>query len=160
MAYDPYPNPACQRLGVEYVDIPSLLAASDVVSLHCPLTPNNYHLINADTLAHLKPGAMLINTSRGALLDTPAVITAIKSGRVGYLGIDVYEQEEALFFEDLSNTVIQDDTFQLLQSFHNVVITAHQAFFTHEALREIAASVAASVNAFANGARTADFLVA
>jgi D-lactate dehydrogenase len=151
LAHDPYPNPACQGLGVEYVDLPSLLAASDVVSLHCPLTPNNYHLINADTLAHLKPGAMLINTSRGALLDTPAVITAIKSGRIGYLGIDVYEQEEALFFEDLSNTVIQDDTFQLLQSFPNVVITAHQAFFTRNALTNIAETTLTNITDFAQG---------
>jgi D-lactate dehydrogenase len=151
LAYDPYPNPACQGLGVEYVDLPSLLAASDVVSLHCPLTPKNYHLINTDTLAYLKPGAMVINTSRGALLDTPAVITAIKSGRIGYLGIDVYEQEEALFFEDLSNTVIQDDTFQLLQSFPNVVITAHQAFFTRNALTNIAETTLTNITDFAQG---------
>jgi D-lactate dehydrogenase len=151
LAYDPYPNPACQGLGVEYVDLPRLLAASDIVSLHCPLTPKNYHLINTDTLAYLKPGAMVINTSRGALLDTPAVITAIKSGRIGYLGIDVYEQEEALFFEDLSNTVIQDDTFQLLQSFPNVVITAHQAFFTRNALTNIAETTLTNITDFAQG---------
>ncbi|MEO1404745.1 MAG: NAD(P)-dependent oxidoreductase, partial [Cyanobacteria bacterium J06635_1] len=105
---------------------------------HCPLMPATKHMINPDSLQHLKPGAMLINTSRGGLINTRAVIEAIKSGRVGYLGIDVYEGEEALFFEDLSDTVIQDDTFQLLQSFPNVVITAHQAFFTKEALGNIA----------------------
>jgi D-lactate dehydrogenase len=148
---DPYSNPACESLGAKYVDLRSLLAASDIVSLHCPLTPANHHLINPDTLAHLKPGAILINTSRGALLDTPAVITAIKSGQVGYLGIDVYEQEEALFFEDLSSTVIQDDTFQLLQSFPNVVITAHQAFFTRNALTNIAETTLTNITDFANG---------
>jgi D-lactate dehydrogenase len=151
LAYDPYPNPICQNLGVEYVDLPSLLTASDIVSLHCPLTPQNYHLINADSLGHLKPGAMLINTSRGALIDTPAAIAAIKSGRLGYLGIDVYEQEETLFFEDLSNTVIQDDTFQLLQSFPNVLITAHQAFFTRNALQNIAQTTLSNISDFAQG---------
>jgi D-lactate dehydrogenase len=151
LAYDPYPNPICQNLGVEYVDLPSLLTASDIVSLHCPLTPQNYHLINADSLGYLKPGAMLINTSRGALIDTSAAITAIKSGRLGYLGIDVYEQEETLFFEDLSNTVIQDDTFQLLQSFSNVLITAHQAFFTRNALQNIAQTTLSNISDFAQG---------
>jgi D-lactate dehydrogenase len=151
LAYDPYPNPICQNLGVEYVDLPTLLAASNIVSLHCPLTPENYHLIDADSLVHLKPGAMLINTSRGALIDTPAAIAAIKSGQLGYLGIDVYEQEETLFFEDLSNTVIQDDTFQLLQSFPNVLITAHQAFFTRNALQNIAQTTLSNISDFAQG---------
>jgi D-lactate dehydrogenase len=151
LAYDPYPNAVCQDLGVAYVDLPTLLSASDIVSLHCPLTPANHHLINSNSLQHLKTGAMLINTSRGALLDTAAVIQGIKTGKVGYLGIDVYEQEEALFFEDLSNTVIQDDTFQLLQSFPNVLITAHQAFFTRDALKNIAETTLANITAFAAG---------
>jgi D-lactate dehydrogenase len=151
LAYDPYPNEVCQQLGVVYVDLPALLAASDIVSLHCPLTPANYHLINAESLKQMKPGVMLINTSRGALLDTAAVIEGIKDRTVGYLGIDVYEQEEALFFEDLSNTVIQDDTFQLLQSFPNVLITAHQAFFTRDALKNIAETTLANITAFAEG---------
>ncbi|MEA5466598.1 2-hydroxyacid dehydrogenase [Leptothoe sp. PORK10 BA2] len=138
LAYDVQPNPACVELGVDYVELPQLLSRADIISLHCPLLPATHHLINAQSLQHLKPGAMLINTSRGGLIDTPAVIEAIKSGRVGYLGIDVYEQEGGLFFEDLSDTVIQDDTFQLLQSFPNVVITAHQGFFTQEALHNIA----------------------
>lgn len=138
LAYDVRPNPACVQLGVDYVELPQLLSRADIISLHCPLLPTTHHLINPQSLQYLKPGAMLINTSRGGLIDTTAVIEAIKSGRVGYFGIDVYEREGALFFEDLSDTVIQDDTFQLLQSFPNVVITAHQAFFTREALHNIA----------------------
>ena len=138
LAYDVRPNPTCVQLGVDYVELPILLSRADIISLHCPLLPTTHHLINAQSLQYLKPGAMLINTSRGGLIDTRAVIEAIKSGQVGYFGIDVYEREGELFFEDLSDTVIQDDTFQLLQSFPNVVITAHQAFFTQEALHNIA----------------------
>lgn len=150
LAYDVYQNPACLELGVEYRELPDLLAASDIVSLHCPLTPETHHLINPDSLQYLKPGAMLINTSRGALINTRAVIDGIKSGKVGYLGIDVYEQEEELFFEDLSDVVIQDEAFQLLQSFSNVVITAHQAFFTRNALGKIAEVTLANITDFAS----------
>ncbi|NET53745.1 MAG: 2-hydroxyacid dehydrogenase, partial [Merismopedia sp. SIO2A8] len=146
LAYDVVENPDCVALGATYLSLPELLSQSDIVSLHCPLIPSTYHLINADSLSHLKRGAMLINTSRGGLIDTPAVIKAIKSGVVGYLGIDVYEEEADLFFEDLSDTVIQDDTFQLLQSFPNVVITAHQAFFTHNALEAIAQVTLANID--------------
>jgi D-lactate dehydrogenase len=151
LAYDPYPNAECLKMGVQYVELPALLSASDIVSLHCPLTPENHHLINADSLAHLNPGAMLINTSRGGLIDTNAVIKSIKTGQIGYLGIDVYEEEEALFFQDLSDTIIQDDTFQLLQSFPNVVITAHQAFFTRNALQSIAETTLSNITDFAQG---------
>ncbi|MEO1637577.1 MAG: NAD(P)-dependent oxidoreductase, partial [Cyanobacteria bacterium J06631_9] len=108
------------------------------VSLHCPLLPDTYHLIDSESIGQLKPGAMLINTSRGGLVDTKAAIAGLKSGQIGHLGIDVYEDEGSLFFQDLSDTIIQDETFQLLQSFPNVVITAHQAFFTKEALTNIA----------------------
>ena len=146
LAYDIQPNPTCVDIGVNYVDLPMLLTRSDIISLHCPLLPSTHHLINRESLQHLKPGAMLINTSRGGLVDTLAVIEAIKSGRVGYFGIDVYEREDDLFFEDLSDTVIQDDTFQLLQSFSNVVITAHQAFFTKEALRNIAETTLSNIS--------------
>ena len=145
LAYDVAENPACVDLGVTYVDLPTLLGQSDIVSLHCPLLPSTYHLINAETLTHMKRGAMLINTSRGGLIHTRNVIDAIKSGVVGYLGIDVYEEEADLFFEDLSDTVIQDDTFQLLQSFPNVVITAHQAFFTRNALDAIAQTTLSNI---------------
>lgn len=151
LAYDVQPNPACVALGVQYVELTDLLAQSDVVSLHCPLLPATYHLINGDSLQHLKPGAMLINTSRGGLVDTQAVIDALKSGQVGYFGTDVYEEEESLFFEDLSDTVIQDDTFQLLQSFTNVVVTAHQAFFTREALTNIAETTLSNLDAVEAG---------
>jgi D-lactate dehydrogenase len=151
LAYDPYPNAECLKIGAQYVELSTLLSASDIVSLHCPLTPENHHLINAKSLGHLKPGAMLINTSRGGLMDTNAVIKSIKTGQIGYLGIDVYEQEEALFFQDLSDTIIQDDTFQLLQSFPNVVITAHQAFFTRNALQSIAETTLANITNFTQG---------
>ncbi len=151
LAYDLYPNDECQSLGMEYVEFHDLLAASDIISLHCPLDKGTYHLISLQSLAHLKPGAMLINTSRGALIDTVAAIEGIKSGQIGYLGIDVYEEEANLFFEDLSDTVIQDDAFQLLQSFSNVVITPHQAFFTRDALEAIASTTIANLNDFKAG---------
>lgn len=151
LAYDVYESSECLNLGVKYLPLPELLASSDIVSLHCPLLPETYHLINEESLGHLKHGAMLINTSRGGLIDTPAVIRGVKSGRIGYLGLDVYEEEGSLFFEDLSDTVIQDDTFQLLQSFPNVVITAHQAFFTRNALEAIAQTTLANISDFAAG---------
>lgn len=151
LAYDVKPNPVCTELGVEYVDLSLLLTSADIVSLHCPLLPTTHHLINKDSLQFFKPGSMLINTSRGGLIDTQAVIDAIKSGQVGYFGLDVYEYESDLFFEDLSDTVIQDDTFQLLQSFPNVVITAHQAFFTREALHNIAETTLSNISAIAAG---------
>jgi D-lactate dehydrogenase len=148
LAYDVHQNPACLELGVEYLPLNEVLTNSDIVSLHCPLLPETFHIINAETLQHLKPGAILINTSRGGLIDTKAAIEGIKSGRIGYLGIDVYEQEENLFFEDLSNTIIQDDVFQLLQSFPNVLITAHQAFFTRNALSNIADTTLNNIREF------------
>jgi D-lactate dehydrogenase len=151
LAYDVQSNPDCLDLGVQYVDLPDLLSASDVISLHCPLMPSTHHLINAQSIQHLKTGAMLINTSRGGLIDTSAAIAAIKSGKIGYFGIDVYEQEESLFFQDLSNNVIQDDEFQLLQSFPNVLITAHQAFFTRTALTNIAETTLANISDIAAG---------
>jgi len=123
---------------VQYVDQDTLLASSDVISLHVPLTPETHHLINAATLARMKPGAYLINTSRGKLVDTTALIQALKSGHLGGVALDVYEEEEGLFFEDLSGEVLQDDELSRLLTFPNVLITAHQAFLTHEALSEIA----------------------
>jgi D-lactate dehydrogenase len=145
LGYDVYESPACIELGLTYVTLPELLANSDVVSLHCPLLPDTYHLINADSIQQMKPGVMLINTSRGGLVDTRAVIEGIKSGQIGYFGTDVYEEEADLFFEDLSSTIIQDDVFQLLQSFPNVVITAHQGFFTRNALKAIAETTLANI---------------
>ncbi len=151
LAYDLYQNPDCLELGVNYADLPEVLGRSDIVSLHCPLMPETDRLIDAETLKYFKPGAMLINTSRGGLIDTKAAIAALKSGQLGCLGIDVYEQEENLFFEDRSTTVIQDDAFQLLQSFPNVVITAHQGFFTRNALEAIAQTTLQNLTDFEFG---------
>jgi D-lactate dehydrogenase len=149
LAYDPYPNPKLEDSGLlRYVSLEELLAGSDIVSLHCPLTPDTYHLINSKTLRQMKHGAMLINTSRGALLDTASIILALKSGRVRYLGLDVYEEEEDLFFEDLSNRVLQDDVFARLLTFPNVIITGHQAFFTQNALQAIAETTLGNISAF------------
>ena len=159
LAYDVYENPDCLALGIKYVPLTQLLTLSDVVSLHCPLLPSTYHLINEETLKHVKPGSMLINTSRGGLIDTKAAIAALKTGRLGYLGIDVYEDEGSLFFEDLSDTVIQDDTFQLLQSFPNVVITSHQAFFTKEALSNIAETTLTNIGALEAGKECSNTVV-
>lgn len=151
VAYDVAPNPECLALGVTYLDLPELFAIADIISLHAPLTPETYHLIDAAALDQMKTGVMLINTSRGALIDTQAVTAALKTGKVGYLGLDVYEQEADLFFDDLSNTVIQDDVFQRLLTFPNVLITGHQAFFTENALKNIADTTIANITDFAHG---------
>lgn len=140
LAYDIQENEKVLQIGANYTDMKTILSESDVVTLHCPLTPETKHLINAASLQLMKPGAMLINTSRGALIDTSAVITALKSRHLGSLGIDVYEEEGDLFFEDFSDQVIQDDVFSRLLTFPNVLITGHQAFFTREALTAIAST--------------------
>lgn len=151
LAYDPYPNDQCVALGVRYVPLAELFAASDIISLHCPLTPETHHIIDDAALEQVRDGVMIVNTSRGALVDTTAVIEALKSGRVGYLGLDVYEEEEALFFQDLSDRVITDDVFSRLLTFPNVLITGHQAFFTEEALDHIAATTIANITAVERG---------
>lgn len=148
LAYDPYPN---ADAGVTYVALDELLGRADIISLHCPLTPETYHLIGAAAVSQMKPGAMLINTSRGALVDTRVVIEGLKSGRIGALGLDVYEEEADLFFEDLSDRVIQDDVFTRLLTFPNVLITGHQGFFTAEALANIAETTLQNVTAFEAG---------
>ena len=148
LAHDPQESAACVALGARYVPLPELLAASDIVSLHCPLTPATHHLIDAEALAAMRPGAMLVNTSRGAVLDTRAVIQALKRGTLGSLGIDVYEEEADLFFRDLSGGTIQDDVFARLLTFPNVLVTAHQAFFTEDALAAIARTTLANLDAF------------
>lgn len=137
LAYDKFPNQAVKDRGVEYVELETLYRESDIISLHCPLTHETYHLINDYAIRSMKPGVMLINTSRGPLINSGAVIDGLKSGKVGYVGLDVYEEEGDLFFEDLSDQVIQDDTFVRLQTFPNVLITSHQAFFTREAVENI-----------------------
>lgn len=148
LAVDPEPNPDARALGVAYVALPELLATSDIVSLHCPLTPQTRHMMDSAAFARMKPGAMLINTSRGAVVDTLALIVALKSGRLGSVGLDVYEEEADLFFRDLSGEAIRDDVFARLLTFPNVVVTGHQAFFTEDALRAIAETTVANVDAF------------
>jgi len=150
LATDIMPNTTCRQLGVKYVDFETLCREADIVSLHCPLTPDTYHLVNADMLGTMKRGAMLINTSRGAVVDAAAVIGALKSGKLGFLGLDVYEQEEHLFFEDLSDKIITDDVFERLLTFPNVLITGHQAFFTIEAMQNIAHTTLKNIQQFEN----------
>lgn len=147
LAQDPSPCVEFSSLG-KYTTLPVLLRESDILTLHCPLNDSTRYIINLQTLALMKPGAMLVNTSRGALLDTQAVIASLKSRRLGALAIDVYEQESALFFSDRSNDVIDDDIFQRLLTFPNVLVTGHQGFFTIEAMREIAAVTFANLSAF------------
>ena len=151
LATDPIENEKCRSLGVEYTKIDSLLAQSDIVTLHCPLMPENRHMIDTKALQKMKTGVMLINTSRGALIDTLAVIDALKSGKIGYLGLDVYEEEEQIFFEDRSGLIISDDVFSRLLTFPNVIITGHQAFFTREALQNIAATTIDNITKFQSG---------
>jgi D-lactate dehydrogenase len=151
IASDPQPSRDCEALGVDYVELDRLFADSDIVALHCPLTPETYHLIDDDALAKMRDGVMLINTSRGALVETTAVIAGLKSGRIGHLGLDVYEEEADLFFEDLSDRVVRDDVFARLLTFPNVLITGHQAFFTVEALTNIAATTVTNISAFERG---------
>ena len=151
-AYDPFPAPEwAQQNGVEYVDALTLARNSDVISLHIPLTPETKHLIRRETLEVMKPGTILINVSRGALIDTTALIEALKSGRLGGVALDVYEEEEGIFFEDLSGQVLQDDELARLLTFPNVIITAHQAFLTREALADIARITVANLEALAAG---------
>jgi D-lactate dehydrogenase len=154
LAYDVAPNPAGADLGVQYVSLEALYARADIITLHAPLTPDTSHLIDTSALDQMRRGVMLINTSRGALIDTQAVIQALKSGQIGYLGLDVYEEEAELFFEDLSMQMIQDDVFSRLLTFPNVIITGHQAFFTAEALQNIAETTLANISAFERGQGT------
>ena len=152
LGFDTYRNPACLALGLEYVELERLLRDSDIVSLHCPLTPDTHYLINRERIALMKRGSMLINTARGALIDTAAAIEALKSREhFWYLGVDVYEEEGPLFFEDLSSTVIQDDVFARLTTFPNVVVTGHQGFLTREALTNIAETTLTNVSDFEVG---------
>ncbi len=148
LAFDPQPSPSCVQLGARYVGMDELLASSDIVSLHCPLSPQTHHLIDAAALSRMKRGAMLVNTSRGAVVDTGALIAALKSGHLGSLGLDVYEEEADLFFRDLSSEVIRDDVFARLLTFPNVVITGHQAFFTEDAMAAIGRTTLDNLDSF------------
>jgi len=151
VAFDTYESASLKAMGVEYVPLEQLLQGSDIISLHCPLTTDTFHMINQKALLNMKDGVMLINTSRGALINTPDIIEALKSRKVGYLGIDVYEQEEKLFFNDLSENIIDDELVLRLISFPNVLITSHQAFLTNEALNQIALITLDNMEDFANG---------
>jgi D-lactate dehydrogenase len=152
LAYDLQPDPALAREQVAlYVELPRVYREADVLSLHLPLTPQTYHLVSTEAFAQMKPGAILINTGRGALIDSRALISALKAGRIGGAGLDVYEEEEGIFFRDLSNQVLQDDVLARLLTFPNVIITAHQAFLTREALANIAETTLANVRAFEEG---------
>jgi D-lactate dehydrogenase len=146
-AFDVVANKDLEAIGVEFKPLQDVLHC-DIISLHCPLNDQTKHIINDTTIAMMKKGVMLINTSRGGLIDTKAVINALKSGQIGYLGIDVYEQEEKLFFRDLSSNIIQDDQIQRLMSFPNVLITAHQAFFTEDALSQISTTTLKNIKDF------------
>lgn len=151
VGHDRFPSPAFEALGGRYVGIDALLACCDVVSLHCPLTEDTHHIVNAASLARAKRGSILVNTSRGGLVDTEAAIAALKTGQLGGLAIDVYEQEASLFFQDLSSTIITDDVIQRLVSFPNVIVTGHQAFFTVEAIGQIMRTTIDSITAFERG---------
>ncbi len=155
LAYDKYPDEQwAAEHSVRYVQPAELYRESDIISLHCPLTPETHHLINDSAIVEMKPGIMIINTSRGPLIDTDAVIDGLKSGKIGNLGLDVYEEESSLFYADLSDQVIQDDTFMRLLTFPNVLITAHQAFFTREAISNIATTTLANISEFENSGRS------
>lgn len=146
LAHDIHPDAGLQDLGVEYCDLETLWNASDLISLNCPLTPETHHLVQAETIARMKPGVMIVNTGRGALIDAVDVIDALKSRHVGALALDVYEEEAELFFEDRSAEVITDDVFARLMTFPNVLVTAHQGFLTHEALDAIATTTLRSLS--------------
>lgn len=159
LGHDPYPSPEFQAIG-GYVDLHEIWKSADIISLHCPLTPDSYHLINSGSIAQMKHGVMIVNTSRGGLIDTEAVIHALKSRKIGHLALDVYEQEADLFFENLSDSIIQDDQFQRLLTFPNVLITGHQAYFTEQALTNIAETTIANLTAFEQGAPLANEVTA
>lgn len=159
LAFDLMANRALEAKGVEYLPLVKLLPEAHIVSLHCPLNEQTRHLINDQTVEMMRKGSMLINTSRGALIDTKAVIHALKTGQLGYLGIDVYEQEEKFFFHNLSESIIEDDILMRLMTFPNVLITAHQGFFTEEALEQIGQTTFLNIDEFAAGKELANRVV-
>ncbi len=151
LCHDPYQNPLAIELGAKYVSKQEIFAQSDIITLHCPMSEENYHLLDESAFDQMKDGVMIVNTSRGGLLDSAAAVEALKRGRIGALGLDVYEHEKELFFQDKSNDVIVDDVFRRLSACHNVIFTGHQAFLTHEALGNIAETTLGNVDAFAKG---------
>ncbi|MFA0080179.1 2-hydroxyacid dehydrogenase [Vibrio artabrorum] len=159
LCYDPYPNPLAVELGAQYVELDKLYQESDVISLHCPMSKENYHLLDNKAFSQMKDNVMIVNTSRGELLDSTAAIEALKQGKIGALGLDVYDNEKELFFQDKSNDVIVDDVFRRLSACHNVLFTGHQAFLTKDALFNIANTTLISVNAFFTGKTSGNELV-
>ncbi|WP_299141592.1 2-hydroxyacid dehydrogenase [uncultured Vibrio sp.] len=159
LCYDPYPNPLAVELGAKYVELDELYQASDVISLHCPMSKENYHLLDATAFEKMKDGVMIVNTSRGELLDSTAAIEALKQSKIGALGLDVYDNEKELFFQDKSNDVIVDDVFRRLSACHNVLFTGHQAFLTKDALFNIANTTLTSVDAFFAGNTSGNELI-
>ncbi|WP_087022346.1 2-hydroxyacid dehydrogenase [Thaumasiovibrio subtropicus] len=159
LCFDPFENPQALEMGARYSSLDEIYAKADVITLHCPMTPDNYHLLNANAFGKMRDGVMIINTSRGGLLDADAAIEALKASRIGALGLDVYEEEKELFFEDKSNDVITDDTFRRLSACHNVVFTGHQAFLTEDALANIATTTLQNVSDFAQGKSSDTVLV-
>ncbi|MCK5152854.1 MAG: 2-hydroxyacid dehydrogenase [Spirochaetales bacterium] len=152
VAYDPYPNKSyADGLGFTYVELDELYKSSDIISLHCPLTNDTFHLIDKDAVSLMKKNVMLINTSRGGLIDTKALVDSLKEGKVGYVGLDVYEEEENFFFEDHSDSIVTDDILARLQTFNNVLITSHQAFFTKEALGNISFTTLSNIKEYQAG---------
>ncbi|WP_025820519.1 2-hydroxyacid dehydrogenase [Shewanella marina] len=157
-AHDPHPNPEVEKLGVQYLTLDELYPICDIISLHCPLTRENHHLLNQYSFKKMKRGAMVINTSRGGLLNAFDAMEALKTGQIGALGLDVYENEKDLFFEDKSNEIIQDDVFRRLSACHNVIFTGHQAFLTEEALNSIAFTTLSNVKTLLAGGHSSNEL--
>ncbi|MGR5131162.1 2-hydroxyacid dehydrogenase [Vibrio alfacsensis] len=159
LCYDPYENPLAIEMGARYCTLEEIYTNADVISLHCPMSKENYHLLNEQSFAKMKDGVMIINTSRGELLDSVAAIEALKQGKIGALGLDVYDNEKDLFFQDKSNDVIVDDVFRRLSACHNVLFTGHQAFLTYEALNNIASVTLNNVKAFFSGVASGNELI-
>jgi D-lactate dehydrogenase len=160
LGHDPQPDPSCEALGMRYVELDALLAGADIVSLHVPLTPATRHVIDRRTLALMRAGSTLINTSRGGLVDTEALIEAIADGHLGGVGLDVYEEEAGKFFRDVSDRPMRDEELARLMTFPNVLVTGHQAFFTHEAYTTIAETTIANLDDFEAGRRSPNLLQA
>ncbi|PJC87474.1 2-hydroxyacid dehydrogenase [Vibrio sp. HA2012] len=159
LCYDPFENPLAIELGAKYCELNEIYAKSDIISLHCPMTKENYHLLNEEAFNKMRDGVMIINTSRGELLDSASAIEALKRGRIGALGLDVYDNEKELFFEDKSNDVITDDIFRRLSACHNVIFTGHQAFLTEDALQNIAETTLNNIESFFSGSKSGNELI-
>ena len=158
LAFDLIANKELESKGIEYKPLIKMLPECDIISLHCPLTEQTRYMINSDTISLMKKGCMLINTSRGGLVETAAVIDGLKTGQIGYLGLDVYEQEEKLFFYNLSESVIPDERIMVLTSFPNVLVTSHQGFFTEEALTQIAQTTFANITEWKKGEKLSNLV--